>query len=1366
MEKFFIYSICWSLGALLELEDRVKFNEKLISIGSNMPPLAGETCFEYFVDQSGQWQHWKSRVVGWQYPTDREPKFAELLIPTLDSLRYESMLSMLVPQGKPVLFTGGPGVSKTADILMYLSSLNGESFNVKMTPFSFVTTPMIYQRTLESTVEKRQGRTYGPPGGKKCVFFVDDISMPVINSWGDQITNEIVRQSIAEAGVYNLDKPGEWKSFVDICYTAAMTHPGGGRNDIPNRLKRQYCLFNVTSPSLVAVDNIFGSIIRGRLSDKVVPKVVAEAAGKLTDATIQLWQKTSAKMLPTPAKFHYLFNMRELSRVFAGLFEAPRDTIKDEVYLVKLWRHECERVFTDKLTNQPDKDWENNCILDVIGEVFGQDMVNKVSGMCYFVNFLGEPIIDADGVVENARPKLYEEVKDPQDVRNKSFEFQRLHNEENKVGKLELVLFEYALEHLMRINRVICMDRGSVMLVGVGGSGKQSLTRLAAFIAGHFNFQITITKHYSVSNLFDDLKVLYKTAGLQGRPVCFIFTDAEVKEEGFLEYINQILSTGEVSGLFARDEQDTIVGDIRPIAKRENKYFVDTADNLWRFFQDRARNNLHVVLCMSPVGDKLSGRCRKFPALINCTTVDWFLSWPEAGLRNVAESFILNFEMASSEEIKQGVIAHMGNVHTMVRDATIEYFDKFRRNVYVTPKSYLSFIKSYTTVYAQEHAKVKVLADKINSGLEKLFQAQDDVGKMKVELAASEIVLADAVKKSAELLKEISVATASAEKVKASAKIIADAANEKALSIGGEKAAVEADLEAAKPALLEAEDALKAIKPDDIKNLKALKNPPVVIKIIFDGVLLLRRRPMIKCQMVEEKGTLCYKDNYTESSRMMNESSFLTDLQGFPKESISDEDCELLYPYTDHSLFTVEAAAKASGLAVGLCKWVKAMVTYHTIAKVVIPKMDALRLKEAELGSAMKKLAGAEAELAAAQSELDAMQEKFDKAMAEKQRLQDETDATKRKMDAASQLINGLAGERDRWTQQSADFADQIARLAGDCAVACGFMSYTGPFNKTFRDLLLGTYFLNDLISKKIPVTKNLNVSQMLVDEATTGQWNLQGLPTDDLSTQNGILTTSASRYPIMIDPQGQGLSWIKNMEAANDCKETGFNDKGFRQYLEDCMAYGRPLLLANVENELDPVLDPVLDKAFQKKGKNYIIALADKECDVEPEKFKLYITTRLPNPHFTPELSAKVTIIDFTVTMKGLEDQLLDRVVQHEKPELQTERTKLKTEVNDYTAKILELQDDLLFRLANCSVRECVYWCSLYPGYIYIYIYTHTYMQTCALVHISKRRNMDIYVSVYALCCNCVIIMHKQHTHRHTHSLSLFLETKRVAKH
>ena len=263
-------------------------------------------------------------------------------------------------------------------------------------------------------------------------------------------------------------------------------------------------------PSLGAINNIFGSIMEGRLSTKspfhAVSAQVAAAVSKLTEATIELWQRTSNKMLPTPAKFHYSWNMREISRVFGGMFMADRSVITDEIYLINLWRHECERVFSDKLINATDKDWENKTILAVVEQVYGKDTAARVSGPCYFANFLKEPVFDDDGVCVDERPQSYEYVEggNLEPVRAKALAFQEQFNEENKVGKLELVLFEYALEHLMRISRCMCQDRGSMMLVGVGGSGKQSLTRLASFIAGNFIFQITITKYYSVSNLFED----------------------------------------------------------------------------------------------------------------------------------------------------------------------------------------------------------------------------------------------------------------------------------------------------------------------------------------------------------------------------------------------------------------------------------------------------------------------------------------------------------------------------------------------------------------------------------------------------------------------------------------------------------------------------------------------------------------------------------------------------------------------------------------------------------------------------------------------------------------------------------------------
>ena len=143
-----------------------------------------------------------------------------------------------------------------------------------------------------------------------------------------------------------------------------MQHPGGGRNDIPNRLKRQHMIFNMILP--LSVESIYGPIIKHQFKVKYFSAEVNKTIEGLTNATIMLWNKVKNTMLPTPSKFHYVFNMRDLSRIFKGVLQVKKETIntcssvgnlmKPEVFLIGLWMHECERVFVDKMTNQKDKD--------------------------------------------------------------------------------------------------------------------------------------------------------------------------------------------------------------------------------------------------------------------------------------------------------------------------------------------------------------------------------------------------------------------------------------------------------------------------------------------------------------------------------------------------------------------------------------------------------------------------------------------------------------------------------------------------------------------------------------------------------------------------------------------------------------------------------------------------------------------------------------------------------------------------------------------------------------------------------------------------------------------------------------------------
>ncbi|KAL3909006.1 MAG: hypothetical protein SGPRY_009580, partial [Prymnesium sp.] len=320
---------------------------------------------------------------------------------------------------------------------------------------------------------------------------------------------------------------------------------------------------------------------------------------------------------------------------------------------------------------------------------------------------------------------------------------------------MNLVLFDAAMEHVCRISRIIDSPRGNAMLVGVGGSGKQSLTRLAAFIGGCEVFQIKLTASYNMIDFKEDLRSIYNKTGVKS-------TDQQVFKESVLIYFNDILSLGFPPDLFNDEDKDGIINAVRSEAKQAG--VLDTRDTIFEFYINKVRSLLHVVCCMSPVGDKFRNRCRKFPALTSCTSINWFFSWPQQALISVAQNFLSDVEM-ETPEIREACANHMAFVHESVGAAADTYRATDRREVYTTPKSYLELIDLYKQELEKNREALILMKQRLSDGLVKLHDAQSQasqapwgawcgavVADMQIQLKDESVVVEQKKKETDELL--------------------------------------------------------------------------------------------------------------------------------------------------------------------------------------------------------------------------------------------------------------------------------------------------------------------------------------------------------------------------------------------------------------------------------------------------------------------------------------------------------------------------------------------------------------------------------------------------------------------------------------
>jgi dynein heavy chain len=1318
LETYFVFCTVWGMGSGLTLADDGTDYRKIFSDwwrkewkqGRHGPAVKvgtrpSSTIFDFFYDKNtDKFEEWKNAAFFKAVEFDGSIPMANVFVPTPETCSINYWMEMLVNHKRPVMVSGASGTGKTAVINGLLNKLHSERDSTEFVHttvnFNFYTNSTALQSIMEGTLVKKSGTTFGPPGKANAVYFIDDINLPEVDPYNTQTAIALLRQHIDYSHWYDKGKL-TIKNIQNVQYIACM-NPTAGCFFVNPRLQRHFVTFAMGMPSATSLLTIYQTFLEGYVQSHGFSMDVQSITANIIKSALALHNTVSVTFRKTAANFHYEFNIRHLTGVFQGLLSAQKEEFSEPDKFVRLWLHESWRVYGDRLVCAEDLE-----SFKKLSQAQAKKQFPVVNVAKYFLaeKEHPEPLIFCH-FPYSVDDQKYDQVLSMEKLREVLEGALKEHNEIYPV--MDLVLFEDAMAHVCRIVRIIKQSAGHALLVGVGGSGKQSLARLGAFICQYTVMSILITGQYGIPDLKLDLQNMYSKAGLKAEGILFLFTDSQVSNERFLVYMNDLLASGNIPDLYAVDEQDTIVSAVLPKVKAAGLPLDKMS--CWNFFLEQVRENLHVALCFSPVGDAFRTRAKKFPALVNCTVIDWFQPWPEEALTSVGKKFLDQVDVswiddegqmvnAIDSSVRGGVERFMPYAFLTVNQASKQFLKVEHRYVYTTPKSFLECLILFGKLLKQKIADKNKAIERLAVGLQKMEDTEASVAiledDIRLKLALAEEKKAESEEMAEKVLAEKVVVEAEKEK----AALEKDKCDRIAEEVSVKQADAEADLAKAEPAVMAAMAALDTLNKKDLGNCKTMAKPPAGVDDVFGAVMVLMAglHPNI---VTQKNGKVKEKDRAWDACKkalLGNINAFIDDLKNYKQVvdagDVPNMNWKEVRPFLAMEHFTVEVIEKKNSAAAGLCSWVVNIVMYYDIVVEVEPKRQLLKQANEQLADANAKLKIVQDKVDYLEAQFNKLQATFDECVRTAEEAASTAEKAKQKLELARRLTSALGSENERWHETVVLYKEERNLIIGDVILTSAFISYIGPFTKPFRDDLINRKWIPFLQKAKsgesIPMSDPCQPVLVLTNESQISTWKTLGLPSDSVSVENAAIAVSTQRWPLLIDPQLQGVSWVRNKEGKQKGRKLTImrlpmNNDREREF-EKAIEKGQSILIENMHESIEATLWPIVTRATFKKGNSMYVRLGEKELEWNPN-FRLFLHTKLANPHYPPEIQAETTLVNFTVTPIGLEEQLLALVIKKEREDLATEKNALVHQQNQFKIKILDMEDDILGRLSSAE--------------------------------------------------------------------------------
>ena len=793
-------------------------------------------------------------------------------------------------------------------------------------------------------------------------------------------------------------------------------------------------------------------------------------------------------------------------------------------------------------------------------------------------------------------------------------------------------------------------------------------------------FQIKVHGKYSSEDFDEDLREVLRRSGCKGEKICFIMDESNVLDSGFLERMNTLLANAEVPGLFEGDDHAALMTACKEGAQRQG-LLLDSQEELYKWFTQQIVKNLHVVFTMNPPEDGLSSKAATSPALFNRCVLNWFGDWSDQAFYQVGQELTQSLDLdrpaynapssitvayrdlALPPTHREAVLNAMVYIHYSIH----RFNDKLRKQqnkvTFLTPRHFLDFVAQFVKLYNEKREDLEEQQRHLNIGLEKLKDTVDKVRDLRISLADKQDKLGKKSAEANEKLQRMVADQQETEKKRAASLQVQAALAIQEKEVAERREVVIGDLARAEPAVKEAQRSVSNIKRQHLTEVRAMGHPPTAVRVAMESV----------CTILGHK-----VNSWATVQGIIRRDDFISSIVNFDNEKQMTKPLRLKMQREYLSLpnYNFESMNHASKACGPLVQWAEAQVSYSEILDRVGPLRDEVdRLEEQALETKAQAQAMQDT-VVELENSIARYKDEYAILISETQELKSEMTKVQFKVTRSVKLLDSLSSERVRWEDGSKSFETQIGTLVGDVIVSAGFLAYSGLYDQQFRKTMIDDW-LHHLSLSGIEFKQHNPMTGYLSTADERLAWQANGLPVDDLCTENAIILNRFNRYPLIIDPSGRVTDFLANQNKERRLTVTSFLDDSFTKQLESSLRFGNPILIQDAEH-LDPILNHVLNKEYQKTGGRVLIQLGKQEIDFSPS-FRLYLSTRDPSASFAPDVCSRTTFVNFTVTQSSLQTQSLNQVLKFERPDVDQRRTNLMKLQGEFKLHLRQLEKRLL---------------------------------------------------------------------------------------